>query len=75
MNSKREFKVVVVENGCFGTFNHTLEDLIKSKKDYEYLYSLRDDIDKVLDLKEKESMYFQPNRDNELAKGIICRIK
>jgi len=30
-------------------------------------------IDRVMDLKIKESLYFQPNRDDHTSKGIITR--
>lgn len=55
-------------------FQITLSEILQ-KQDFELIYALLDDFDKVLDLKEGESMYFTPNRDNKESKAIILRTK
>lgn len=45
----------------------------KDKNPDEYIYSLQEIIDGVLDLPSSKSMVFRPNR-NDLALGIIARI-
>lgn len=77
-NSKRTYEVVMVEGG--GEFNRIavlpIGRILKPReqgKDWEYIYALNDIIDKILDLKDGQSMYFQPNRDNYDTKGIILR--
>ena len=55
----------------------SLNDIINDSlsKDYEYAHSLMEDMDKLLDLKMDESMYFLYNRDNQQAKAIIKRVQ
>lgn len=76
--SKRKFKAVIFEGGSFETVTVKLSDLTKEDDgqgtEYEYIYALQEEGDKLLDLKVGEAMYFQPNRDNDLAKGIIYRV-
>lgn len=62
-----------------GSVEHrtTLEfsDLLRNKKnDYEYIYALQEEFDKILDMKEGDSLYFHPNRDDKNSKGIIIRV-
>lgn len=75
VNSSRRYSLQISEEG--ETINKEISLvslLVHNASDYEYIYSLSDEIDKVLDLKIKESMNFQPNRDNKHSKGIITRI-
>ena len=49
-------------------------DLLADKKDeYEYIYALQEYFDRILDMKEGYSIYFQPNRNDKNSKGIIIR--
>lgn len=68
--------MAVAEGDTLNVFNHGLDSLFRDVEDgteYEYIYAIQDIADKILDLKIGESMYFQPNRDNDLTKGIITR--
>ncbi len=75
-NSKRTYELIMVEGG--GEFNIIRnisidKILFPSEYDWEYIYALNDLTDKILDLKDGSSLYFQPNRDNYNTKGIILR--
>ena len=75
----RRFTFQIKEQGSNKTVkNLTVERLIKKKPlgaDYEYIYALDFyGLDKILDLKLNESVYIQPNRDDETSKGILTRI-
>lgn len=76
ITSKRRYVVQITEGGHHYDETIELKTLLTTSKknEYEYIYSMQDLIDEVLDLKDGESMYFKPNRDNDLAKGIITRI-
>lgn len=77
LNTKRRYKIAVQENDAIfkDEFPLTRLDIsIRGDDDAEYIYALQDRMDDVLDLRRGESMYFQPNRDNESTKGIIVRI-
>lgn len=79
--SNRIFQIVIVEPGTKGyvfTKEHITFDQLfhnKDKNPFEFIFALQEIADAVLDLKENESMYFQPNRDNNQTKGILLRIK
>lgn len=73
-HSSRAYKIVIAEGGEVNTISHTLEDLLDISNEFEYRYSILEDMDLVLDLKKGQSMYFKPNRGNKCAKGIIVRI-
>lgn len=79
-NSKREYNILMSEGGEPVARNHSIEVLIQhwstpNYSNYEYFYAMHDIVDKILDLKAGESMYFQPNRDDKTSKGIITRTK
>ncbi len=68
----------MVEQGFASNNEMLIETLLNvdnNVDDLEYIYALQDMLDEVLDLQLDESIYFQPNRDNNLAKGIITRVK
>lgn len=74
----RRFTFQIKEQGSNKTVkNLTVESLIKKKllgADYEYIYALVFyGLDKILDLKLNESVYIQPNRDDNTSKGILTR--
>lgn len=72
--SARKYRIAISDSAGIGIEGITLETLLNSKEDLEYLYAMRDIIDSVLDLKAGESMYFQPNRDDKNSSGIILRV-
>lgn len=74
MNSKRKYRICVCDQIGMSVENMTLHTINDSKMDAEYIYAMCEIIDEILDLRVEESMYFQSNRDNKNAKGIIYRI-
>lgn len=81
-NSKfnRRFTLQISESGHAVTVdNLTVERLTEDKPqgdDFEYIYALDYyGIDKILDLKIGESVFIQPNRDDNESKGILTRVK
>lgn len=74
INSKRKYGVLISENGESVKERITINRLMNpTENDYEWVYAALDIIDEILDLKNGECLYFQPNRDNKLSKGIITR--
>jgi hypothetical protein len=72
--TKRRYYIAVAESDGFETQCLSLNYLFTHRdNDYEYVYAIQEMADELLDLKIGESIYFKPNRDNELAKGIIIR--
>ena len=71
-NSHRSYKVFISQKGVTNIDEFNLKMLEES--DSEIAYALQEQIDKVLDLKINESMYFQPNRNDNDSKAIITRI-
>lgn len=78
-SSQRVFLFVFVEVGELTRDTLTLEELFmlseEQGEEFEYLYSLTDEIDTILDLKVNENIYIQGNRDNKHSKGVLTRIK
>lgn len=75
IRSNREFTITTSINGVNEQFDSTFCCLIEDRNnDSETIYSLQDIIDKIMDLKVKEYLFFQPNRDDDNSKGIITRI-
>jgi hypothetical protein len=77
-NFNRRFNYQITSQGYTKTVkNLTVERLIKKKPqgaDFEYIYALDFyGLDKILDLKQGESAYIKPNRDNSDSKGILTR--
>jgi hypothetical protein len=79
MNSKRQYAVIMVLDGnTVVTEAVDIRGLLNSfehKNAFEWVNAIEDIFDEVLDLRLGESMYFQPDRDNESSKGIIARTK
>lgn len=74
ISSKRKYRVLISESGESSIERVTINRLLNPREnDYEYIYALYDVIDEILDLKNGESLYFQPIRDNKDSKGIITR--
>lgn len=72
-SSSRKYKVVISDNVGISTEGVTLKSLLESDEEMEYIYAMREELDRILDLKIGESIYFQPNRDDKSTKGIIRR--
>jgi hypothetical protein len=76
IKSKRQYKIVWVENGETIEKVVTLPEIYESEEEgFEWQYSLQDKIDEILDLKPNETMYCQFNRGGAWIKGIIERIR
>ncbi len=74
-NSKRRFVIQTsVGNTTTEFLQPSLSDIINDNE-AEVYFALQDEIDLVLDLRQGDSMYFQPNRDDNNSKGIITRVK
>ena len=81
-NFNRRYTVQISADGTtMAIKNITIERITRSinasneklRNEYEYVYALIDIIDKVLDLKEGENMYFNPHRDDATQKGLLTR--
>jgi hypothetical protein len=76
LTSNRRYKVAVCDSAGISIEEVTILRLIitDNENNFEFLYAMQDIVDKILDLREGESMIFQPNRDDSNSKGIIYRI-
>lgn len=76
-NSKRLYELAIAEPCGLQIINLSFDRLMNTEpeNDFEYLYSIREIIDDLLDLMPGQSMYFSPSRDNKEIKGIIYRTK
>lgn len=73
LNSKREYRVLLVENGNDTSIYQSLKNIL-ADDGAEVNYAMQEIIDSILDLKVGESLYFQPNRDDRNSKAIIFRL-
>jgi len=71
-NSKREYKVTGFDGEDTFEKVYTLIELLEDDG-LEVTYTLQDDIDAILDLKEGESMFIPVTRDGD-NKGVIKRL-
>jgi hypothetical protein len=74
----RQYMVQVSENSYTDQFHislHQIEKALKTNDPGELYFAMNEEVDKILDLKVNESMYFRPNRDDKNSKGIITRIQ
>lgn len=69
------YAVQISENG-FCTFNYVVFPREEKEEgaDYEFVYAMNEDMEKIDKLSIGKSMYFQPCRDDKNSKGIITRI-
>lgn len=76
MISKRKYLVVMIDRQTGNVTKETLslEELLDQKQEYEYIYSLQENIDSYLDMPVGKASHFQPNRDNDLEIGLILRL-
>ena len=73
--SKREYLLIYVEQGNKVQKVLTLKDLLLLKEnDFEYIYSLAEEIDNILDLEVNENFYILGSRGDRNSKGVITRI-
>ena len=71
----KAFDVLISEDGYSGKHTIVYPRIKVGYDDYEFIYSLNENyMSEVCALKVGESMYFQPNRDDDKSKGIITRI-
>jgi hypothetical protein len=74
-----KYEIIVTQDGITENHVYWFEKLFLNKNeegcDWEFVYALHEVAEKVIKLDVNESMYFQPNRDNNKSKGIIVRIK
>jgi hypothetical protein len=72
-----KYEIIVTEDGITNIHTYSFENLFLNKNeegcDWEFVYSLHELAESVIKLDVNESMYFQPNRDNDKSKGIIVR--
>ena len=76
-NFNRRFTVQMsVQGTTCSVKNVTVERMTEEReREYEWIYSIQSDhLDEILDLKVGESIFFQPNRDDNKSKGIVTRI-
>jgi len=76
IHSNRKYKVAICDADGIALEKVSIRQLLSTDtgNNWEFIYSMQDIIDKVLDLKEGESITFQPNRDDPNSKGIIYRL-
>ena len=72
--SKRTFQVAECYGAGMDCWKITLQEILDPTDDREVVYALQEIIDDILDLPAGDSMYFQPNRDDDGTKGIIRRM-
>jgi len=73
--SKRKYIVTGFDNCKPFTQEVTFEELVSSKvNNYEFIYTLQEDLDSILDLKVGQSLYVKTTRDGSEDLGVICRI-
>jgi hypothetical protein len=78
--SVRVYEVIGYDNSDFFRVKFSLAQLLSNHTDTdtELLYTLQEDIDKIIDLKVNESLFINSVRDKDEAinnKAIISRIK
>ena len=77
INSKREWKLIIVCDTDVVQVTVDLETIYEKtdqEDDYEYNYAIQDEIDKLLDMKVNDKIFFQFNRSDESEPGLIVRI-
>lgn len=74
--SKRVYQIVFLEGNSVVNMDVPLNRLYDdTKNDFEYIYSMQEEIDNILNLKVNEVMYCQFNRDDSSRKGVLRRKK
>ena len=70
--SIRKYLVVGIEGTEEFKLEVTADDLF-SKQETEVMYSLQEEVDKILDLSVGQSIFVNINRDNSEYKGVLMR--
>lgn len=74
--STRKFAIVFIEGDS--TNSHpclTLDEIVFNHQEWEYNNAIKEEIDKVLDLKPGEKLQLKFNRDNKDSDGFLKRIR
>lgn len=73
-NSKRKYTGFIMENDFVINADICLRNITEPKKnDFEYIYSLAEILDDVLDLQILGVLKFQPNRDDRNSSALLIR--
>lgn len=73
-NSKRRYIFCFIEGKYASSGELSINDMLDTNNDYEYIYALQDNIDLILDLKVDEKLNLKFNRDYKDSDGVIKRI-
>ena len=73
--SERKYVVHISDNVTDGIKEMTFNELMQNPTGDEFIFAAQEDVDSVLDLRNGQSMYFSPNRDDAESKGIIKRVR
>jgi hypothetical protein len=71
----RLFSIIEVHSKCDSKITVGIQELFHNPQDLEVINAIQEIGNDVLDLDVNQSMYFQPNRDDDSSKGIIKRIR
>lgn len=71
MLTKRKYRVIGEDLDEVLSFNDLFLD---RANDYEYIYTLQEVADDIMDLKLSQSMFVQLSRDNKDVKGVLIRV-
>ena len=75
INSLRKYIFCFIEGDYAGTGELTINEIFFPSVDFEYIYAMQDEIDKILDLKKGEKLPLKFNRDYKDSDGFIKRIQ
>ena len=73
----REYRLIGLEDGGLIDTTVCLEDILlndSNSNEYEYIYSLQDEAEKILKLDVGETLFVGINRDVPQYKGVILRL-
>jgi len=74
IDSKRKYAIAQAETVGISLMKTDLQDILTNKEGYELFYSIKQDVDALLDLNMGESLVTNI-RDHEHEKIIVLRIK
>jgi len=74
LNTNRRFRVVFLDREDVKEKDFSMKELLLDDDGTELCYAAQDIADDILDLKLWETLFFQTNRDDKNAKGLIIRI-
>lgn len=74
--STRRFAIVFIEGDSTKSHSYlTLDEIVFNHQGWEYNNAIKEEMDKVLDLKPGEKLQLKFNRDNEDSDGFLKRIR